>query len=167
MADRAYFAGRWAAQEARRAGQARAEDAQYHGQVKPRWQSGSEAVDTDQRAKADAGARGVAPLPDAASSPPLYALVALCRAAGLPEPIPEYKFHPLRKWRADHCWPIHKLIVEIDGGLFVQGRHSRGAGQLKDMEKLNAAAMLGYRVLRYSPSQIERECLRDLRIMLA
>ncbi|MCC6271105.1 MAG: hypothetical protein IT190_07495, partial [Microbacteriaceae bacterium] len=60
-----------------------------------------------------------------------------------------------------------KLIVEIDGGLFVQGRHSRGAGQLKDMEKLNAAALLGYRVLRYAPSQIERECLRDLRMMLA
>ena len=55
---------------------------------------------------------------DAASSPPIYPLVTLCRAAGLPEPIPEYKFHPLRRWRADYCWPIHKVIVEIEGGVW-------------------------------------------------
>lgn len=70
---RDHFAGLWTAQEARRAGQARAEDAQYHGQVKPRWQSGSEAVDTDQRAKADASAavpHTVSAANGAASSPP-------------------------------------------------------------------------------------------------
>lgn len=166
MTTRDHFADLWTAQEARRAGQARAEDAQYHGQVKPRWQSGSEAVDTDQRAKADAGARGVAPLPDAASSPPIYPLVALCRAAGLPEPIPEYKFHPLRKWRADYCWPIHKVIVEIEGGAWTQGRHTRGAGFIADMAKYNAAELLGYSVLRYTPQQLG-DAMRDLRIMLA
>lgn len=105
---------------------------------------------------------------NAASKPtPIYPLVTLCRTVGLPEPIPEYKFHPLRRWRADYCWPIHKIIVEIDGGLFVQGRHSRGAGMLADFEKLNAAALLGYAVLRYAPAQIRRECIRDLQLMFA
>ena len=98
---------------------------------------------------------------------PTYPLVVLCREAGLPEPIPEYKFHHARKWRADYCWPIHRVIVEIDGGLFVRGRHSRGAGMLKDFEKLNAAALLGYAVLRYAPAQLKRECVRDLRLMFA
>lgn len=168
MADRAYFAGRWAAQEARRAGQARAEDAQYHGQVKPRWQSGSEAVDTDQRAKADSGSRRLkrSDTPDAASSPPIYPLVALCRAAGIPEPIPEYTFHPLRRWRADYCWPVRKVIVEIEGGIWTQGRHTRGAGFLADMAKYNAAALLGFAVLRYAPDQLG-DAVRDLRIILA
>lgn len=124
--------------------------------------------------KADAAIAAQCELPPyggsavAASKPtPIYPLVALCRAAGLPEPIPEYKFHPLRKWRADYCWPIQKIIVEIDGGLFVRGRHSRGAGMLADFEKLNAAALLGFVVLRYAPSQIKRECLRDLALMFA
>jgi hypothetical protein len=96
-----------------------------------------------------------------------YQLVNLCKADGLPPPIPEYAFAaPARKWRADYCWPVRKVIVEIDGGLFVNGRHSRGAGMLKDFEKLNAATLLGFRVLRYGPQQLA-ECLRDLRILFA
>lgn len=146
--------------------------AAFHGRS-VRWAAG-----TINGQKADAATDGAtacdcAPLPvrtpiraDAASTP-TYPLVALCRSAGLPEPIPEYRFHHARKWRADYCWPIHRIIVEIDGGLFVQGRHSRGAGMLKDFEKLNAAALLGYAVLRYAPSQLKRECLRDLRLMFA
>lgn len=120
--------------------------------------------------KADAGGTAhTAPAqPDAASKPAfIYPLVMLCRSAGLPEPIPEYRFHHARKWRADYCWPIHKVIVEIDGGLFVRGRHSRGAGMLADFEKLNAAALLGFAVLRYAPSQIKRECMRDLELMFS
>jgi hypothetical protein len=110
------------------------------------------------------GAAATERLSDAASSP--YPLVTLCRAAGLPEPIPEYKFHPLRKWRADYCWPIHKVIVEIEGGAWSQGRHTRGAGFIADMAKYNAAALLGYAVLRYTPQQLG-DAMRDLRIMLA
>ena len=127
-----------------------------------------------ERAKADAGAEprpapqiaDFAGVPDAASSPPLYPLVALCRAAGIPEPIPEYKFHQLRRWRADYCWPIHKVIVEIEGGVWTQGRHTRGAGFLADMAKYNQAALLGYAVLRYTPQQLG-DAVRDLRIILA
>lgn len=111
------------------------------------------------------GAAATERLSDAASSAP-YPLVTLCRAAGLPEPIPEYKFHPQRKWRADFCWPLHRVIVEVHGGLFIRGRHSRGAGQLADFEKQNAAEMLGFHVLQYSPQQLG-DAMRDLRIMLA
>ncbi len=82
---------------------------------------------------------------------------ALCVAFGLPKPLAEYRFHPVRKWRFDFVWidPPHNLVaLEIQGGLFVQGRHSRGAALLKEHEKLNAAAILGFRVLFATPSDI-------------
>lgn len=81
-------------------------------------------------------------------------LLTLCRATKIPIPVPEFKFHPTRKWRFDWCWPEQKLALEVQGGLFVNGRHSRGAALLKEHEKLNAAAALGYRVLFVTPGQI-------------
>jgi hypothetical protein len=44
--------------------------------------------------------------------------------------------------------------MECDGGAFIGGRHTRGAGWLRDGEKLNALACLGYRVLRVTPQQL-------------
>lgn len=104
----------------------------------------------------------------AAPAGTLYALVALCRAAGLLEPIPEYQFHPSRRWRADYAFPhtSPRVIVEIDGGVWSQGRHTRGAGFIEDQRKLNAAALLGYHVLRYTPDRLG-ECVADLRVIFA
>jgi hypothetical protein len=84
----------------------------------------------------------------------IYSLVNLCRAARLPEPVPEYQFHATRKWRFDYAWPLHMLALEVNGGIWVQGRHTRGAGQLKEMEKMNAAALAGWRVLYVTPDQL-------------
>jgi very-short-patch-repair endonuclease len=69
----------------------------------------------------------------------------------VPPPVKEYKFHPVRKWRIDFAWPRAKVGLEVDGAVFTQGRHTRGTGWLKDTEKLNAAAMLGWRMLRCTP----------------
>ena len=97
---------------------------------------------------------------------PVYALVSMCRDAGLPVPVPEYQFHPQRKWRFDFAWPLHLYALEIDGGVWTQGRHTRGSGWIKDAEKFNAAALLGWKVLRYSPQQLE-QAIADIRIMAA
>jgi very-short-patch-repair endonuclease len=70
----------------------------------------------------------------------------------------EFQFHPSRKWRADFTIePILavRILVEIDGGAFVAGRHSRGLGVEKDAEKQSAAAILGYRVIRCTPAQVD------------
>ncbi len=75
-------------------------------------------------------------------------------AYGLPQPEEELVFHPTRKWRLDWGWPAWKLGVEQDGGLFIRGRHSRGAGRLGDYEKARAAIVLGWRVGRFSPQEI-------------
>jgi very-short-patch-repair endonuclease len=78
-----------------------------------------------------------------------------CLAVGLPAPEKEVRFHPTRRWRADYLWRApHMLIVELDGGLFVGGRHSRGLGAEKDMEKTAAALAMGYRVMRVSPRHV-------------
>lgn len=76
------------------------------------------------------------------------------KQVGLPVPEREYRFHPTRKWRFDYCWPLQKVALEIEGGVFVRGRHSRGMGMLKDMEKYNHAAVLGWRVIRCQPKDV-------------
>ena len=75
---------------------------------------------------------------------------------GLPTPVTEYQFAPPRKWRWDVCFPDseHKLAMEIDGGIWSKGRHVRGGGFIKDMEKQNAGVMLGWSLLRFTPDQV-------------
>jgi very-short-patch-repair endonuclease len=73
----------------------------------------------------------------------------------LPEPKREHRFHPVRKWRFDFAWPAQMLAVEIEGGLFVAGRHSRGLGQLADMEKVATAMLMGWRVLRVGDKHVK------------
>lgn len=64
-------------------------------------------------------------------------------------PEPEYRFHPVRKWRLDFAWPGLLLAVEIEGAIWTGGRHTRGAGVLGDMEKYNALSVMGWRLLRF------------------
>lgn len=77
-----------------------------------------------------------------------------CRAVNLPNPVTEFRFHPVRKWRFDYAWPMMKFAMEVDGGGWVNGRHSRGSGIEKDCEKFAEAMILGWRVLRVTPAQI-------------
>lgn len=87
-------------------------------------------------------------------------LAAQLDQAGIPYER-EVRFAPPRKWRADfavrnrHAIGYGGLLVEIDGGAYVAGRHTRGAGFERDCEKLNAAALLGYRVLRFTPAMVD------------
>ena len=85
---------------------------------------------------------------------PLMPVELICKADRLPMPTPEFKFWETRKWRFDWCWPDHKVALEIEGGVWTRGRHTRGSGFIKDMEKYNAAASLGYRVFRCTPNAI-------------
>ena len=96
-----------------------------------------------------------------AASPSTAPLVTLCRSMKLPEPIPEYRFAPPRKWRADYCWPAHMLMLEVNGGVWTQGRHTRGQGAIDDMEKLSEAAIMGYRVLYCTPEQLHNGVALD------
>lgn len=67
----------------------------------------------------------------------------------------EFKFHPKRKWRADFHIIDKRILVEVEGGIWSGGRHTRGKGYLGDLEKYNAATMMGYQVLRFSTEQVK------------
>jgi hypothetical protein len=69
--------------------------------------------------------------------------------------VTEYRFHPTRKWRFDWAWPDRMVALEIEGGAWTGGRHTRGKGFVADMEKYNAAALAGWRVLRVTPQQVK------------
>ncbi|WP_313659498.1 DUF559 domain-containing protein [Acinetobacter variabilis] len=67
----------------------------------------------------------------------------------------EFYFHPERKWRADFHLIDKKILVEVEGGIWSGGRHTRGKGYLGDMEKYNAATMMGFQVIRFSTDQVK------------
>lgn len=76
------------------------------------------------------------------------------RATGIPAPLTEYKFHPKRKFRADFAWPEFMLLVEVEGGQYIRGRHQSPKGFEADCEKYNLAALEGWVVLRFTTSMI-------------
>ena len=69
--------------------------------------------------------------------------------------VAEHKFHYTRKWRIDFAIIDLKIGIEIEGGVWSGGAHTRGKGFIEDMEKYNAAAMLGYTVLRFSTADVK------------
>ena len=77
-----------------------------------------------------------------------------CRLAGLPVPETELRFAPPRRFRFDYAWPDHQLAAEVDGAIWTGGRHTRGVGFERDMEKLNLALLHGWRVARFSTSMV-------------
>lgn len=76
--------------------------------------------------------------------------------------VPEYQFHPKRRWRFDFAIPEQKIALECEGGLFSGHGHNRGAAMIRDMEKYNAAAILGWRLLRTIPRDIDSGKVFDL-----
>lgn len=76
------------------------------------------------------------------------------KAVKLPMPEAEFKFHPTRKWRFDFAYPTRLVALEVDGGIWVAGRHSRGSGLLKEHEKMNAAAERGWLIFRCTPQTV-------------
>ncbi|HEV2521055.1 MAG TPA: hypothetical protein VGT24_01630 [Candidatus Acidoferrales bacterium] len=68
----------------------------------------------------------------------------------------EYRFDPLRKWRFDFAlWVQGKSLgVEIDGGIWTSGRHTRGRGYQADLDKLNAATAAGWQIFRFSVDDV-------------
>ena len=85
----------------------------------------------------------------------LEATLALhMKVAGL-KPETEYRFHPPRRWRFDFAFLDQKIAVECEGGIWSSGRHVRGSGFQKDLEKYNRANLDGWCLLRYTSDMIK------------
>ena len=86
----------------------------------------------------------------------------LAQGASLPNV--EWKFHPTRQWRFDYAWPAGMVACELDGGQWKTGggRHNTDA----DRDKLNEAAAMGWRVLRFSHRQLEDDPTHCVELVL-
>ena len=76
------------------------------------------------------------------------------KAAKLDIPQAEYKFLDKRRFRFDFAWPERMIAIEIEGGIWITGRHTRGAGYSRDMEKYNLAGLHGWGVYRFTPQDV-------------
>jgi len=72
-------------------------------------------------------------------------------------PLREYRFAPPRRFRFDFAWPVQRVAVELEGGIWSRGRHVRGKGYETDCEKYNLAAKRGWRVFRFTRGMLERD----------
>lgn len=83
------------------------------------------------------------------------AQIELMIRARFPDIVPEYRFHPVRRWRFDWALPDSKIAFEFEGGAFIQGRHSRGLGMSNDAVKYNTAQLMGWLVFRFTSAHIK------------
>jgi hypothetical protein len=69
----------------------------------------------------------------------------------------------LQDWRFDFAWkPMGHLgyfgrggvAVECDGGIWTQGRHTRGSGYEGDVRKCNAGTRLGWKIYHVTASML-------------
>ena len=58
------------------------------------------------------------------------------------------------------------MAVEIEGGAWTGGRHTRPVGYQKDCEKYNAAGALGWTVFRLTNTMIRSENLEPIRDLI-
>ena len=87
----------------------------------------------------------------------------------LPGYVREHRFDAYRKWRFDFAWPALKVAVEIEGGTWAGGRHTRGAGYEADAAKYNAAVLAGWRVLRFTGGMLKADpvgCIDTVRQLI-
>lgn len=85
-----------------------------------------------------------------------------CRVNGL-SPVREFTFAAGRKYRFDFAFVGLKIGIEIEGGTWMNGRHSRGAGFERDCRKYNCAALDGWRVFRFTTLMVESgEAINDV-----
>jgi hypothetical protein len=57
---------------------------------------------------------------------------------------------PNRKFRADFFLKKYNVLIEIEGGIWNQGRHTRGFGYANDVRKYNDFILAGYKLIRFT-----------------
>lgn len=72
-------------------------------------------------------------------------------------PVPEFQFLVKRRFRFDRAWVSQKVAVELEGGTWSRGRHTRGSGFERDCHKYNIAALAGWRVLRFTSTMLKQD----------
>lgn len=81
-------------------------------------------------------------------------LLARLSLAGLPAPEREASLVPGRRFRCDLVWRDHRLVCEVEGGVWSGGRHTSGTGYTRDCEKYSLLALEGWTVIRVTGTHI-------------
>jgi hypothetical protein len=85
----------------------------------------------------------------------------LWRSLGGGELKREYKFVDGRRFRFDY-YHMNGVAIELEGGVWTRGRHTRPTGFLNDMEKYNLAASMGILVFRIPSHDISTKWLSPI-----
>lgn len=93
-------------------------------------------------------------LPKVTKSEPEERLAFQLKAVGAPLFERQFRIHPERRFFADFFFPTGRLVVEVDGGGWANGRHSRGYGMDSDAEKSALIAAMPARLIRVTPKWI-------------
>lgn len=87
-----------------------------------------------------------------------------CQGARLPPVRAQWRFersecpgNPRRKWRCDFVFldESYRLMVEIDGGIWIKGAHGHPTDIIRNMAKGNDAIALGFMVLHFTPAEVK------------
>lgn len=87
---------------------------------------------------------------------------AMWKAMGGPELTPEFRFSDTRKWRLDYFHAASMTAIELEGGIFCRGRHSRPKGMQGDCDKYNFAASIGIFVFRLTTGQVTQDRVQQI-----
>lgn len=74
----------------------------------------------------------------------------------------EVKLIPQRRFRFDFVHRLSKVAIEINGGNWSRGRHTRASALLSEYEKINLAQMEGYQIFILNNEMITEEWLRKI-----
>ena len=58
------------------------------------------------------------------------------------------------RYPGHYAWIEQRVALEVEGGVWTRGRHTRGSGYVKDLEKYSEAAAQGWRLVRVTPDQL-------------
>jgi very-short-patch-repair endonuclease len=92
------------------------------------------------------------------------------RAHKMPEPERQYRFAEPRKFAADFAWPGLRVLIEVQGGIWMPGggAHSRPMNIERDVEKLQLAAIYGWTLVPVTTKQVKNgEAIAVLERVLA
>ena len=64
------------------------------------------------------------------------------------------KLYGKEDWHSDYYFPAANLVLENEGGVWINGGHNRGSGFIKNIDKYNALTMAGIKLLRCIPQTL-------------
>jgi len=80
----------------------------------------------------------------------------LWKALGGSPLVKEWRFDHKRQWRFDFADINEKVAIELEGGIWTHGAHTRGKHYNSDCEKYNRATLMGWKVFRLTTDMITR-----------